>query len=185
MTLAVPVEYSVLFGDEEDTHVETESTQESTIEAQQEIRFAMGPVQHMRALIRWISPWTQDGKDFLSAYSIMIGTLSIICLVFGGQMTVIATTVLCTYIVVIYLAFRMIVTLSFVMPLLFASRQGAAKDDLQSQWREFANPRLFNRSRDRRADLRGSRSYLRKEGRFSRKDARKIARKYVNARRYY
>ncbi len=141
-------------------------------------------VNYVRALVRWIAPWEDEGKSFLIVYTGIFFTLILGSLAFGSTDAAHGLAQLAWFLIKLYLVYRLVISMVFILPLLIPSRRASAIEVLGKIWQEKGEPRLFDQSRSRRADLRGSRAFLRDEG-FNWGAARKIARECVLARRHY
>lgn len=141
-------------------------------------------VNHIRALVRWIAPWEDEGKSLLVVYTGFFSVLIIGSLAIGSTDAAQGLAQLVWLITKLYLVYRLIISIAFILPLLIPSRRSNAIEVLGNTWQEKGEPRLFDQYRSRRADLRFNRAFLRDEG-FSRGAARKIVREYSLPRWHY
>lgn len=141
-------------------------------------------VNHIRALVRWIAPWEDEGKSFLIVYTGIFSVLIIGSLAIGSTGAAQGLLQLAWLLTKLYLVYRLIISMVFILPLLIPSRRVKAIEVLGKTWQEKGELRLFDQSRSRRADLRVNRAFLRDEG-FSRGAARKIVREYALPRWHY
>lgn len=135
----------------------------------------MKAVNHIRALVRWITPWEDEGKSFLIVYTGFFSVMILASLAFGSSGAALGVVQFAWFLTKLYLIYKFAISSIFILPLLVPSHRAKAIEELRKTWQKNGEPRIFDRSRTRRECLRQDTKYLRGNG-FSRRSARRQAR---------
>lgn len=131
--------------------------------------------EHVRALLRFIGPWSEQGEGIMLSYCILTCITLVYACVAGDGDVVRAWCNLLGYILGARITWRLL----FVIASLFSR---ALRREFKQEWRMAGERRILDSYLTLRDDRQKSYAFLRMQG-MSRKDARDFARSCVTMRR--
>lgn len=128
------------------------------------------PIQHLRATVRWISPWEEETQSHLIVITALLMTIVVIAMALGSNNVTLAILSLYWLGLKVFLIWRFALTIIFVVAS-FRNGKAAALQTWKETWRNLGADPLFSNYRAYRLDS----AYLRQQG-YSRKVARQWSR---------